>query len=72
MASRRVCIAPSETSKVVARAAGCPAFKTRDTRVVSAADMATAHTRPAEHGAGCEHVRCCPGIRQVHGRKAGA
>jgi len=39
---------PSETSKVVARAAGCPALRTRHARVVSAADMVVAHRRCRE------------------------
>src|SRR5262249_48881892 len=45
MASREVCIAPSETSRVVASLAGCPAFKTSHTMVVSAAGMAVTHRR---------------------------
>src|SRR5215813_14696252 len=47
-ASRRVCIAPVETIRVVARAAGCPAFKTRVTRVVNAAAIVIAHTRSGD------------------------
>jgi len=48
MASRRVCIAPSETSNVVARAAGCPAFRANVTKAVRAADMTAAHMRSGE------------------------
>jgi hypothetical protein len=70
--SRRVCIAPSETSKVVARAAACPALRRRVTRVVSAAEMATGPYAPCRDDARCDHVWCCPRIQQVHGHKAGA
>src|SRR5262245_2441029 len=47
-ASRRVCIAPVETSRVVARAAGCPDLKTRVTSVVSAAEIVIAHIRSGD------------------------
>src|SRR5262249_22959157 len=47
-ASARVCIAPVETSRVVASAAGCPARKSKVTRVVSAAAIVIAHTRPGD------------------------
>lgn len=62
IASRRVCIAPSETSNVVAKAAGWLALRIRLINVVSTAATTTAQTRvvvttPVASTLGAAHAR---------------